>query len=86
MAANTDGRREIIGLGLGPFEAESFWMDFLRGLKARCLDGTKLVISAAHSGPNGAQSEWRVCSSGGVCCAARALDLLKVHDGPAMKG
>ena len=43
VAANTDGRREIIGLGLGPSEAETFWMDFLRGLKARGLDGTKLV-------------------------------------------
>ena len=42
VAANTDGRREIIGLGLGPSEAETFWMDFLRGLKARGLDGAKL--------------------------------------------
>ena len=50
VAANTDGRREIIGLGLWPSEAETFWMDFLRGLKARGLDGTKLVISDAHSG------------------------------------
>jgi transposase-like protein len=33
--ANTDGRRESIGLGLGPSEAETFWMDFLRGLKER---------------------------------------------------
>lgn len=50
VAANTDGRREIIGLGLGPSEAETFWMDFLRGLKARGLDGPKLVISDAYSG------------------------------------
>ena len=51
VAANTDGRREIIDPGLGPSEAETFWMDFLRGLKARELDGhTKLVISDAHSG------------------------------------
>jgi len=26
VAANTEGRREIIGLGVGPSEAETFWM------------------------------------------------------------
>ena len=50
VAANTDGRREIIGLCVGPSEAETFWMDFLRSLRARDLDGVKLVISDAHSG------------------------------------
>lgn len=35
VAANTDGRREIIGLGVGPSEAETFWMDFLRSSRAR---------------------------------------------------
>lgn len=49
-ATNTEGHRKIIGLGVGPSEAEIFWMDFLRSLKARGLDGVKLVISAAHSG------------------------------------
>ncbi len=34
VAANTDGRREVIGLGLGPSEAEPFCVDFLRGLHA----------------------------------------------------
>ena len=53
VAANTDGRSEIIGLGIGPSEAETFWMDFLRGLKARGLDGTKLVISDAAQRPQG---------------------------------
>ncbi len=47
VAVNTDGRREIIGLGTGPSEAGTFWTDFLRGLKARGLDGVKLVISDA---------------------------------------
>ncbi len=50
VAVNTDGRREIIGLGTGPSEAETFWTEFLRGLKARGLDGVKLVISDAHTG------------------------------------
>ena len=66
VAANTDGRREIIGLGLGPSEAETFWMDFLRSLKARGLDGTKLVISDAHSGLRAAiervfEATWQRC-------------------------
>ncbi len=35
MAVDTDGRREIIGLCVGPSEAETFWTDFLRSLKSR---------------------------------------------------
>ena len=47
-------------------EAETFWMDFLRGLKARGLDGTKLVISDAHSGLRAAiervfEATWQRC-------------------------
>ena len=37
VAVNTDGRREIVGLHLGPSEAEVFWSDFLKSLKARGL-------------------------------------------------
>lgn len=44
-AVNTDGRREILGLGIGPSEAAVFWGDFLRTLKKRGLAGVKLVIS-----------------------------------------
>ncbi|ATG37771.1 Transposase (plasmid) [Phaeobacter piscinae] len=47
VAANTEGRREIIGLGLGPSEAETFWIEFLRSLKARGLGGVRPVISDA---------------------------------------
>ena len=50
VAVNTDGRREIIGLHIGPSEAEVFWSDFLKSLKARGLCGIKLVISDAHEG------------------------------------
>jgi transposase-like protein len=50
VAANTDGRREIIGLGIGPSEAETFWSTFLKGLVKRGLRGVKLVISDAHDG------------------------------------
>lgn len=47
---NSDGRREILGLGIGPSEAAVFWGDFLRSLKKRGLGGIKLVISDAHEG------------------------------------
>jgi putative transposase len=50
VAANTKGRREIIGLGIGPSEAETFWTEFLRSLRARGLGGVGLVISDAHTG------------------------------------
>ena len=50
VAANTDGRREIIGLGIGPSEAETFWSIFLKSLVKRGLRGVKLVISDAHDG------------------------------------
>ena len=66
MAVNDDGRREIIGLGVGPSEAETFWTAFLRGLKARGLDGVKLVISDAHTGLKAAiarvfDATWQRC-------------------------
>lgn len=50
VAVTTDGRREIIGLGVGPSEAEPFWSAFLKGLVKRGLKGVKLVISDAHEG------------------------------------
>jgi transposase-like protein len=66
MAVNTDGRREIIGLAVGPSEAETFWTDFLRGLKSRGLQGVKLVISDAHTGLKAAigrvfEASWQRC-------------------------
>ena len=69
VAENTEGRREIIGLGIGPSEAETFWTDFLRGLKARGLDGVKLVISDAHLGLKAAiqrvfEATWQSCRVG----------------------
>ena len=50
VAANTDGRREIIGLSIGDSEAMVFWMEFLRSLMKRGLKGVKLVVSDAHEG------------------------------------
>ena len=50
VAANTEGKREIVGLHIGPSEAETFWATFLRSLVKRGLRGTRLVISDAHEG------------------------------------
>ena len=49
VAVNTDGKREIVGLHIGPSEAETFWSMFLKSLR-RGLRGVKLVISDAHEG------------------------------------
>ncbi len=37
VAANTDGKREIVGLHIGPSEAETFWSTFLKSLVRRGL-------------------------------------------------
>jgi hypothetical protein len=39
-----------LGLDIGPSEAETFWIEFLRKLARRGLRGVKLVISDAHEG------------------------------------
>src|SRR5258708_26355028 len=49
-AVNQDGRREIIGLGLGPPEAAIFWLGFLRDLHNRGLTGVQLRIPDAPDG------------------------------------
>jgi len=50
VGVNTDGVREVLGVAVGPSEAEPFWTDFLRSLMRRGLRGVKLVISDAHLG------------------------------------
>jgi len=40
----------VVGMGIGPSEAEPFWTEFLRSLTRRGLRGVKLVISDSHEG------------------------------------
>ncbi len=54
VAVDSEGRREIVGLHIGPSEAEAFWSTFLKGLVKRGLKGVKLVVSDAHEGLKGA--------------------------------
>jgi len=50
VACDAEGRREIVGLHIGPSEAETFWAAFLKTLVKRGLKGVKLVVSDAHEG------------------------------------
>jgi putative transposase len=48
VGVNSDGRREVLGMDIGPSEAETFWTAFLRNLARRRLRGVKLVVSGAR--------------------------------------
>jgi putative transposase len=66
VGANADGRREVLGMDVGPSEAETFWTEFLRRLSRRGLRGVKLVISDAHEGLKAAAARvlnatWQRC-------------------------
>jgi transposase-like protein len=66
VAVNTDGRREVLGMDIGPSEAETFWTAFLRKLARRGLRGVKLVVSDAHEGIKAAvakvlRATWQRC-------------------------
>lgn len=66
VGVNSDGRREVLGLEIGPSEAETFWTAFLRKLTRRGLRDVKLVISDAHEGIKAAVSKvlsttWQRC-------------------------
>ena len=50
VGVNSNGRREVLDMDVGPSEAETFWTAFLRKLARRGLRGVKLVISDAHEG------------------------------------
>jgi len=66
VAVNGDGRREVLGMDIGPSEAETFWTEFLRKLARRGLRGVKLVVSDAHEGLKAAvakvlHASWQRC-------------------------
>ena len=56
----------MLGMDVGPSEAETFWTAFLRKLARRGLRGVKLVISDAHEGLKAAiakvlSATWQRC-------------------------
>ncbi len=50
LAVNKDDKREVLGVGTGASEAETFWTEFLRSLADHGLRGVKLVIADDHKG------------------------------------
>src|SRR3954462_13283495 len=72
VGVNSDGRREVLGMDIGPSEAETFWTAFLRKLARRGLRGVKLVVSDAHEGIKAAVSKvlsatWQRCRVHFMC-------------------
>jgi len=66
VGVKSDGRREVLGMDIGPSEAEAFWTAFPRKLARRRLRGVKLVVSDAHEGVKthrgqGAQRQLAAC-------------------------
>jgi putative transposase len=66
VGVNSDGRREVLGMDVGPSEAETFWTAFLRKLARRGLRSVKLVVSDAHEGIKAAVAKvlnatWQRC-------------------------
>lgn len=50
MGLTVDGTKEIIGFDLADAETERTWGDFARSLKARGLDGMRMLTTDAHEG------------------------------------
>jgi transposase-like protein len=66
VGVNSDGRREVLGMDIGPSEAKTFWTAFLRKLARRGLRGVRLVVSDSLEGIKAAVSKvltatWQRC-------------------------
>jgi putative transposase len=79
VGVNADGRREVLGMDIGPSEAEPFWTAFLRKLARRGLRGVKLVISDAHEGIKAAVA--KVLSASWQRCRVHFLRNVLAHAG-----
>jgi transposase-like protein len=79
IGVNSDGRREVLGMDIGPSEAETFWTEFLRKLTRRGLRGVKLVISDAHEGLKAAIT--RVLNATWQRCRVHFMRNLLAHSG-----
>jgi transposase-like protein len=84
VGVNGDGRREVLGMDIGPSEAETFWTEFLRKLARRGLRGVKLVISDAHEGLKAAIA--RVLHASWQRCRVHLMRNLLAHAGRQGRG
>jgi transposase-like protein len=76
VGVNDDGRREVLGMAIGASEAETFWVEFLRGVK--------LVISDAHEGLKAAIS--KVLNATWQRCRVHTMRNLLAHAGRQGRG
>ena len=79
VGVNSDGRREVLGMDIGPSEAETFWTAFLRKLARRGLRGVKLVVSDAHEGIKAAVS--KIFTATGQRCRVHFMRNVLAHAG-----
>jgi putative transposase len=83
VAVNTEGVREVLGMAIGPSEAEPFWTGFLRSLTRRGLRGVKLVVSDAHEGLKAAAA--KVLSATWQRCRVHFLRNALAHTGKGQR-
>ena len=76
--------REVIGLDIGEVESEAFWIEFLRALRARGLDGVRLVVSDHHEGLKTAIA--RVLDAPWQRCTVHFVRNMHGHCRPAQRG
>ena len=65
VAVNTDGRREVLGMTVGPSEAEPFWTEFLRRLTRRGQRAQAGRGSEGHQNLRSRSGRTRPLSQGG---------------------
>jgi len=66
VGVNADGRREVLGMDIGPSEAETFWTAFLRKLARRGLRGVNRYDDAGADVWLGSTRSWRMVRPSGT--------------------
>ena len=82
-AVHETGRREVIGIDLGEVESEAFWLEFLRSLRQRGLDGVRLAVSDDHQGLKAAIA--RVLACPWQRCTVHFVRSMHQHCRPAQR-
>lgn len=83
-AVHETGIREVIGLDIGEIESEAFWVEFLRSLRARGLQGVRLAISDHHEGLKHAIE--RVLACPWQRCTVHFVRNMHQHCRPSQRG
>jgi putative transposase len=83
-AVASSGVREVIGLDIGEVESEAFWVEFLRSLRARGLQGVCLAVSDHHEGLKHAIE--RVLACPWQRCTVHFVRNMHQHCRPSQRG